>query len=222
MHPRLALCLDISGSMSRRYRDGSMQALLDRLLATAPAGGDGPVDVFAFGDRAHHAPALTRATSAGYVTRLLTEFPLEPGTNYSPVMALVREHYFGSAAVRRAPLIGGHPVLVVFVTDGQTQSPSSAAEQLRAASYEPIFWQFLGLGRACSPARRPVRNGPACGGSGSGVFGFLTGLDAIEGRYLDNADFVAMEEPAVDPQLGTVLTRGYLDWRARAGGLALR
>lgn len=108
---RVALCLDISGSMSRLYRNGSIQALAERVLALGMRfDDDGEVDVFLFGKNGYQAVPLTLANNAGYVPAVVKEFGLEPATYYGKAMALLREHYFGSSSSRREPLAQALPV----------------------------------------------------------------------------------------------------------------
>ena len=231
---RVALCLDISGSMHRHYGDGSVAALAERVLALADAlDRDRRVEVFLFGERGHRPGTLTAANRADFLAAALRRFPLEPSTDYGAAMTLLRRHYFGSAPTRRTPL-GAGAVYVVFVTDGQTADEDGAREQVISASYEPVFWQFVGIGRstravtsgssARSPspgvtARRRVRASiPACGGSGSSEFGFLEELDAIGGRCLDNTDFFTVTDPTAlpDDELFEQLLSAYPTWLTQA------
>jgi hypothetical protein len=56
------------------------------------------------------------------------------------VIADVRDH------VRAHP--ASSPTLVLFFSDGGVYRNAEIEQQLRAAVDEPIFWQFVGLGRA--------------------------------------------------------------------------
>ena len=96
----------------------------------------------------------------------------------------------------------------MFITDGEPSDKAAATRQVRAASYEPVFWQFMGVG--------------------SGRFSFLEQLDDLDGRYTDNADFFAVTDdellgahPISDDALFARLMTEYPDWvqRARSGGL---
>lgn len=205
---RVALCLDISASMSGLYRRGAVQKLAERVLALALRfDDDGEVDVFLFGRDAHPTPPMTLENSATYVDRALQAHPLEGATFYGKAMRQVREHYFGSSEERRSPLREALPVYVMFVTDGEPNDRKDAEAQVRAAAYEPMFWQFMGIGRA---------------------FPFLERLDDLRGRYLDNADFFAVSEdellgrsPLPDDRLFDRLMQEYPGWlpQARTQGL---
>ena len=66
------------------------------------------------------------------------------------------------------------PAYVVFITDGGFYNRDKIKEFLIKASYLPIFWQFVGV-------------------NGSG-YGLLEELDDMGGRYVDNANFFALDD----------------------------
>ena len=66
------------------------------------------------------------------------------------------------------------PAYVIFVTDGGVGSADKIKKLLTKASKLPIFWQFVGVG-------------------GSG-YGILEELDSMGGRYVDNANFFALDD----------------------------
>ena len=207
---RVALVLDISASMTMLYRRGAVQRLAERVLALGLRfDDDGEVDVFLFGEKVHHpARGLTLDGYQDYIARLLQEHKLEYDTRYGAAAAEVRTHYFGRSGDRSEPRPQPTPVYVMFITDGEPSDKAVATRQVRAASYEPVFWQFMGLG--------------------SGRFSFLEQLDDLDGRYTDNADFFAVTDdellgaqPITDDALFARLMTEYPDWvvRARSGGL---
>jgi stress response protein SCP2 len=232
---RVAVCLDISGSMHGLYRSGKVQALLERVLALALRfDDDGAVDVFTFGLDGHEAGTLDLSTVKGYTQ--VAAARLEGGTRYAKAMRLVRRHYFGSDAARSTPLAQPVPVYCMFVTDGETSDRGDASDQVRSSSYEPLFWQFMaidegaggGLGAALQGrggglfGRRPAAQAPA-GVVPTSAFPFLEELDDMGGRYVDNADFFAVSDPVgiPDEQLFDLLMTEYPGWltAARAKGL---
>jgi stress response protein SCP2 len=211
---RVALVLDISGSMAGLYRSGAVQRLAERVLALGLRfDDDGEVDVFLFGKRVHRpSPGLRLDGHQRYIAGLVERYKLEFDTRYGAAMAAVREHYFGSGGSRATPVSDRLPVYVMFLTDGAPSDRKAAVEQIRAGSYEPIFWQFMGIGS-------------------SREFAFLHELDDLGGRYTDNADFFAVSERDLegrgsisDDALFDRLMNEYPDWlrRARNQGLLVR
>ena len=223
---RVALCLDISGSMRGLYRSGKIQKLAERILALGLRfDDDGEVDVFLFGKDAHEAGTMNVGNHATYTGELLNRFGLEGATYYGLVMAQVRRHYFGGDELRSAPMGQPLPVYVMFVTDGRPNDKRRTQDQLIASSYEPMFWQFMAIGKSSmaltadgrAPAKRRGRS------SAGGEFEFLEQLDNLDGRYVDNANFFAVEDPATIPDdaLYELLMGEYPDWLtlARQRGL---
>jgi hypothetical protein len=199
---KVCLCLDISASMSGLYSKGQIQAFVERIVALACRfDDDGEVDVFLFGQKCHRAPVITLRNYQQYIGHLIEHFPLEGGTEYSAVMKMIRQHYLGGNSDRQSPLTPAaeSPVYVMFLTDGATANRKAAENQVLYASYEPIFWQFMGIGP-------------------TGAFEFLEKLDDLRGRYLDNADFFSVKSPQElsDEQLFARLMNEYPKWLAQA------
>ena len=82
----------------------------------------------------------------------------------------------------------------MFITDGEPDSRSDAEKQIREASKEPIFWQFMGVG--------------------GNEFEFLSELDNLTGRFIDNAGFFAVSNPEKisDQELYKKMLSEYPDW----------
>ncbi|GAB3324062.1 VWA domain-containing protein [Geodermatophilus aquaeductus] len=211
---RVALVLDISGSMAALYRAGAVQRLAERVLALGLRfDDDGVVDVFLFGKDVHRPePGLRLEGHQQYIADLSRQYPLEYDTRYGAAMAAVRQAYFGDSRERVEPQPAQVPVYVMFLTDGAPSDKSVATKQIKSASFEPVFWQFMGIG----PERQ---------------FSYLQRLDDLDGRYTDNADFFAVSQddlmgsrPISDDALFDRLMTEYPDWlrRARAQGLLVR
>jgi len=223
---RVALVLDISISMRGLYRSGAVQGLVDRYLPLGHRFDDnGAIDVFAFGVDAHDIGEVSTTDHNGFVERMLSDHRLEGGTRYDRAMACVREHYFGTAASRNAPHTDGdHPIYAAFVTDGETQNERGCVEQLQAASFEPIFWQFIALGADFVPGqtymkertwRNPIEVPVECPSD----FRFLNELDErVPDRFVDNANFFAIKSPSPsdisDEDLFARLMGEYPEWLA--------
>jgi len=218
---RVAICLDISGSMHRLYSSGKIQALAERVLALGMRfDDDASIDCFLFGREAYAAGAMSPDNYASYVSEILRSQQLEPATFYGKAMGLIRQHYFGSDAPRSSPYTD-LPVYVMFITDGATFDEDVARAQVVSSAYEPLFWQFMAIGRsnaATTGSRGLFRSSPR-----RSEFAFLESLDDMSGRYLDNADFFAVEDPAAvsDDQLFELMMTEYPGWlqQARSKGL---
>lgn len=222
---RVALCLDISGSMAKLYRAGKIQALAERVLALGLRfDDDGEVDVFLFGAKGYSVGTMNLNNFVGYTDALMRKHRLEGYTYYGKAMKLVREHYFGSSAPRSSPLRDDVPVYVMFVTDGAASDEKVAREQITSSSYEPMFWQFMAIGQSSKSVGQGGRRGFGQRGTrGGGEFRFLEELDDMGGRHLDNADFFAVEDPSTvdDDTLFGLLMTEYPKWLGQAHGAQL-
>ena len=207
---KVALCLDISGSMASLYASGKIQALAERILALSTRfDDDGSIDMFLFGQHAHHVDELTIGNFNDFVKGLIRQYPLEGGTYYAKAMAIIREHYFGRR--KAGEIVTEHtPVYVMFVTDGDTFDREATVNHMKQSSYEPIFWQFMAIGET----KQGGKNVGFFKNLFASDFTFLEELDDLEGRFIDNADFFAVKDPTAisDEALYDLLMTEYPDW----------
>jgi stress response protein SCP2 len=223
---RVALCLDISGSMSGLYRSGKIQALVERVLALGLRFDDNEaVDVFLFGANVHEVGELRMNNFQSFLGSVLQRHPLEGGTYYGKAMQAIRANYWGSPGPRHQPVRDNQPVYVMFVTDGATFDESVTIEQLKFSAFEPIFWQFMAIGDS-PQAVDADRSGKKKGFLKrlmQSDFTFLENLDNLPGRFIDNANFFAVTDPAniPDAQLFDLMMNEYPGWLqlARRAGL---
>lgn len=193
---KVCLVLDVSGSMIGLYRRGVVQQIAERLLALACLfDDDQAIDVFLFDSRAIAVGPISIANVEGAVDRLIRTHKLGGGTDYAPVMGLVRR----TCAEARS----GLPAYVLFVTDGAPGDRAASQKTLRESSREAIFWQFVGVG--------------------SSRFDFLEKLDDLKDRFIDNANFFAIADPSKisDAEIYRLLLQEYPEWlqAARSHGL---
>ena len=210
---KVAICLDISASMHSLYSSGKIQCLAEKVLGLAcQFDDDGMIDVFLFGERAYHAEEMGIDNFPGFTKRLLERYPLEGGTSYGKVMKEVRNFYFPVNISANKPLVtkAAMPVYVIFVTDGNTTDQEETKRQVKGSSYEPLFWQFMAIGKTKKSAK------------GKGFFAnllasdftFLEDLDVLPERYIDNANFFSVEDPEEisDAELYDLLMAEYPQW----------
>ncbi|MFE1859666.1 vWA domain-containing protein [Streptomyces anandii] len=197
------LVLDHSGSMRPYYRDGSVQALADRVLGlSAHLDDDGRVPVVLFSTDIDAVSDIALAGHRGRIERIAASLGHMGRTNYHLAMDAVVDHYLDSGAT--------DPALVVFQTDGGPTSRAPAERYLCKAAKLPIFWQFIGFG---DPHSRQ--------------FDFLRRLDELPvpgSRVVDNAGFFhAGRDPRAmpDAELYDRLVGEFPKWllAARAQGI---
>jgi stress response protein SCP2 len=228
---KVAVCLDVSGSMDPLYRSGAVQRFAEKVLALGTRfDDDGAIDVFLFGTETFYAGGMGVSEVAGFVERAQQAFPHRRATYYGRAMQLIRAHFFPDAAggERTQPLRQELPVYVMFLTDGGTADKPQTQAQARWSSLEPIFWQFMGLGKTNRQANVPKRKGfqpkPGVGQLEAGTsWAFLERLDDLDGRYLDNAGFFSLQDPeeVEDEVLYDLMLGEYPSWVRAARGAGL-
>ncbi|MCE6957751.1 VWA domain-containing protein [Cereibacter sphaeroides] len=195
---KVALVLDISGSMSSHYKSGKVDILVRRVMALGyRLDDDGQIDVFPFGENIHDWGPVGINDYKGFVPAMLRRHPLEGGTRYGRAIERVRAFY-------RSNNPEGLPVFVMFVTDGSTDDKSKTERELRDASREPLFWKFMGI--------------VADGRYAAQRLEFLEKLDDLKGREVDNADFFQVEDPAApsDEEMFDKMLTEYGAWQSAA------
>ena len=162
------LVVDYSGSMKPYYKDGSVQALADRVLGlSAHLDDDGTVPVIFFSTDVDAVTDIALADHAGRIDRIVAGLGHMGKTSYHLAMDAVIDHYLDSGSKE--------PALVVFQTDGGPINKLAAERYVCKAAELPMFWQFVGFGDAKSKQ-----------------FEFLRRLDELavpQKRAVDNAGF---------------------------------
>lgn len=215
---KVALALDISGSMDWEFSSGMVQKVTEKLLALGIKFDDNQaIDIFLFGVKDYHVGELKESGFYQYVkNEISNKYRLEGGTNYAGVMERIVNHYT-TESVSNSGMFGklfsknkasasdtlDEPVFVIFITDGDNGDKSRAEEVIRKAANKGIFWQFVGIG--------------------SSRFDFLQKLDDLSGRFVDNADFFQLNDISrvSDEELFGRLLTEFPSWitEARSKGL---
>ncbi|MFD7460931.1 MULTISPECIES: vWA domain-containing protein [unclassified Streptomyces] len=197
------LVVDYSGSMRPYYKDGTVQALADRVLGlSAHLDDDGRVPVFFFSTDVDAVTDIALDGHQGRIERIVAGLGHMGKTSYHLAMDAVIDHYLDSGVT--------DPALVFFQTDGGPINKFAAERFLCKASRLPLFWQFIGFGDP-----------------GSRQFEFLRKLDELPvpaKRTVDNAGFFhAGEDPRAvsDAELYDRLVGEFPAWltAARAQGI---
>lgn len=194
------LVVDRSASMSYYFGNGSVQRLADQALGlSVNLDDDGTVPLVFFDDRPYPVADVSLDRYEGVVAaqhQLHGGERTMGGTRYMTAIRTVIEHYRNSGA--------SDPALVIFQTDGSPGDRDATRLELAQASKLPMFWSFVGFG----PSKVQ----------------FLTELDNMRGRLVDNASyFHAGADPRglPDHELYDGITKGFGRWlpAARAKGL---
>ncbi len=181
---KVALVMDISGSMYERYRNGTVQDIINRVLPLAVQfDDDGELDCWYYGSKFQRRPSINMANYQSAVPTTWEKLMSDLGflNNEIKVMNDVIECYRDSKL----------PAYVIFITDGGVGSGDAMKKLIRDSAYYPIFWQFVGIGQKSSKEKSFVNKILKSFGS---TYGILEDLDNLEGRYVDNASFFAIDD----------------------------
>ncbi|MER6627874.1 VWA domain-containing protein [Streptomyces sp. NPDC000987] len=192
---RVILVLDASGSMSFLYSRGVMADVVERMAAVAAQlDDDGEMQAWTFATNAARLPDLrmgelpewlrlhVRVGETGLFRRgKKPRAGLEAGQVDMRTVGIQNEEQKAIGEVRQYvrenPATA--PTLVLFFSDGGVYRNAAIERELREAVEEPVFWQFVGLGRA--------------------NYGVLQRFDTMPGRRVDNVGFFAVDDIATVP-----------------------
>lgn len=169
---RVSLVLDYSGSMRTMYNNGTVQAIIERILPIAMKfDDDGEMELWIFENGFKHLEPINLSNYYGYVKdKIMSKYSMG-GTKYTPVIKDIEKTYMEDSPMK----ISNY---VIFITDGDndTTDKKLATEAIIEVSKKPIFFQFVGIGHK------------------ENEFKYLRKLDEMDGRYVDNANFFAIED----------------------------
>ncbi|MGW3913502.1 VWA domain-containing protein [Streptomyces sp. NPDC005070] len=215
---RVILVLDASGSMSFLYSKGVVADVVERMAAVAAQlDDDGEMQAWTFASNPARLPDLAlgdlpewleQHVRVGELTLFRRKKPkkgLLPGQVDMRAVGIQNEEQKVIAEVRA--FVREHPAadptLVLFFSDGGVYRNKEIETELREAVEEPVFWQFVGLGRS--------------------NYGVLERFDTLPGRRVDNVGFFAVDDisDVPDPELYDRLLSEFPSWMKEARRLGI-
>jgi hypothetical protein len=199
---QVVLALDISGSMSGLYHNGYVQQVLERIIPIAMQFDDNQsFELYLFSNGVKKADDVTLNNIIGFVQDRILRKYFFGGTEYAPCIDKIVKDYVPTSGlfVKKAKNVEA-PVYVIFITDGNNEDHFEAEKALINASEHGIFFQFVGMGSA--------------------RFSFLEKLDDLPGRFIDNANFFAVNDltKISDQELYSKLLNEFPSWLQLATG----
>ncbi|SFA70864.1 MULTISPECIES: VWA domain-containing protein [unclassified Bacillus (in: firmicutes)] len=186
---RVGLVLDISGSMRTLYKNGTVQKVVERILAVASQfDDDGMLDVWVYDNEYSRLKSVSERDFQNYVNEYILNNELihKFGRNDEPpVMEDVINKYTVEDPSK-------DPAFIVFINDGGCKR--SIKKPVVSSSNKPLFWQFVGIGDS--------------------NFDVLENLDTMDGRFIDNANFFHIKdiEKISDEELYNKLLHEFPEW----------
>jgi hypothetical protein len=204
---QVVLAMDFSGSMGPLYANGTVQDVVERILPMGLAFDDnGEIDFYLFESHYVKVPEnITLKNLDGYINNKVMGKYQMGGTNYAPVLKAIYKDFnkksggilgFGGT---NATLTD--PVYIIFITDGENFDHSETEEIVREMSNAGFFIQFVGIGNES--------------------FRFLSKLDDLKGRKIDNANFFKCPNISrtTDDELYSLLMNEFPGWVKQARSL---
>ncbi len=210
---KVCLVLDDSGSMQQLYMNGYVQRVLERVVPIAMQFDDNQTfETFLFSDSCRRTLDVNMSNIDGVVTKSIYPKCRFNGTNYAPAIRALMDFYIPTETKGTFMGFGGkigykktamtEPVFVIFLTDGDNSDHRETEAAVIEASAYGLFFKFIGLG--------------------STHFNFLKKLDTMNGRVVDNANFIELSIADLtdlsDRDLYERLLTEYPEWLGLARG----
>lgn len=194
---RVVFVFDESGSMEPFFNNGTMQNLTERLMPIAISFDDnGEMECYGFSNDWQQHISASQQNFADFINAHVRKKIRWGGTNYAPIIREITRQYAQAEPSK-------DPTFVIFQTDGDNFDKRDTVDAITEASRYNIFWKFVGIGTARKD--------------------FLEQLDDMEGRTVDNANFmdVADINQMSDQDLYQNLMEEYDVWQnaAKAKGI---
>jgi len=186
---RVVGVLDVSGSTAGLYRRGVFARAVERIMPVAAAlDDDAEMQMFLMGARAQRVDDLRVGGLPQWLATYTSRRPTTAGGTNNEVAAIEEVLRFVGT---QSPDV---PTLVLFFHDGGVTDNRRTEKAIRAAVPAPVFWQFIGLGRAS--------------------YGILERLDDLTGRAVDNTGFFALDDidAVPDAELYDRIVHEFPDW----------
>jgi stress response protein SCP2 len=200
---RVVLVMDKTGSMFKQYKNKVVHRVVERMVPVAvQLDDDGSLEAYLYAKSFLRLPDLRVGDLETWPETFLHLNGTHGGMNYNSIGAVNDELPIINAVLASAtdPRI---PTLVLFFTDGGFYKRREITDLMIQAAHAPVFWQFVGIGRA--------------------DYGLLEKLDEMPGRIVDNAGFFALDDidRVSDGELYERLLGEFPDWlqAARTAGI---
>ncbi|WP_163509386.1 VWA domain-containing protein [Fodinicola acaciae] len=200
---RVVLVMDKTGSMYKQYRQKVVHRVIERMVPVAvQLDDDGTLEAYLYARQFFRLPDLRVADLETWPEQYIHLSGKHSGFDYDRIGAANDEIPIINAVLATAtdPTV---PTLVLFFTDGGFSKRREITQLMVQAASRPVFWQFVGIGKA--------------------NYGLLEALDDMPGRVVDNAGFFALDDidRVSDGELYQRLLNEFPDWlrAAKAAGI---
>lgn len=146
---QVKLAIDKSGSMQNLYENGTVQDVVERVLAISlKVDQDGTVDVYAFHSSTKEVKSVTLPLMENYVKKEIVDKVGWGGTSYAPAFKAIVESSKAKKGLFGFGAKPADPTLAIFITDGENDDESAAEKIIKETQSENIYWLLMGIGHA--------------------------------------------------------------------------
>jgi len=152
---QVKLGIDRSGSMDHLYYDGTVQDVVERILAVGiQFDMDKSIDVWAFNTSSYPVKTVTLPIMENYVKKEIEAKVRAGGTSYAPTFSDILESSKGEKGKKGLFGFGktadkpADPTLAIFITDGENDDERDAEKIINSSQSENIYWLLVGIGNA--------------------------------------------------------------------------
>jgi hypothetical protein len=144
---QVKLGIDRSGSMDDLYHKGTVQDVVERILAISlNVDMDQTVDVWAFHNNSYPVKTVTVPLDENYVTNEIVKKISSGSTSYAPCMKDILASSAPSGGFLGFGKKAADPTLAIFITDGENDDQASAEKILKDSQKSNIYWLLVGIG----------------------------------------------------------------------------
>jgi hypothetical protein len=147
---QVKFAIDKSGSMSDLYYNGTVQKVVEQMLAIGMTfDKDKQIDMWAFTDNSYSLPTVNEHNIENYVIKHIEKKVEYGGTSYAPVLTEIindSKEKKGFLGFGKKP---AEHTLVIFVTDGENSDISQSQKVLgNIEESSNIYWLMVGIGKS--------------------------------------------------------------------------
>jgi vWA found in TerF C terminus len=216
---RTVLMLDYTVKMMPYYQDGQMQTFINQMMALSTVWDESSqMDCFLMGQSTGHIGTLDLTSYSNCVAEWMEAYELGSKITYGKAFEAVRRQIYPrnrGGKTDKLCVKEEKPVCIICLMSHPVEDANMAQWQLRWASYEPLFWEFI----AVTGVKGYMKTDEVLSRQGGvgGDFRFLDQLNHLDERVVENAGYLTvglMGEYVVQDMYGAILKR-YTDWLAQ-------
>lgn len=146
---QVKLGIDKSGSMDWLYQNGTVQNIVERILAISMnVDMDKTLDIWGFHSHTKALKPVTVPITENYVDKEIVAKMGWGGTSYAPCMEAILESSKGKKGLFGFGKKDADPTLAIFITDGENDDENESERIIKNSQGNNIYWMLIGIGKS--------------------------------------------------------------------------